>query len=104
LFEDIKNGKLLLDPATGKRLEDIVDDAEGEQKEDTSEDTQYSPKSIWILLCSILGILFGLALLSGLGVFFSSFLFTRKSQYLPPLDVHTKTITNALKSTNLVTT
>jgi len=65
---DIKDGKLLIDPSTGKKLSEDIDANSAEQKFEV-EDVKYSPKKILIIIASIIGCLIGLGLLIAVGYY-----------------------------------
>jgi len=82
---DIKNGKILIDPDTGKRLSQSVEDAEKEEKQN-QETASISPKDIMETIAIIIGIVIGIMLLIGLFYFVYTFVTTRKSTGDPPMD------------------
>lgn len=75
---DIVNGKIMVDPKTGKRLDEEIKDADM-QLQESLEVKPSSARSIWITICIILGTLLGLGILAGLFIFFSQFIFNRKT-------------------------
>jgi hypothetical protein len=77
---DIKNNELIIDPATGRRFDEELDDA---NKLD-SERSEGSAGILWLRVCMILGIILGISVLAGLLVIISQIMFTRKSAGLPP--------------------
>jgi len=77
---DIKNNELIIDPATGRRFDEELDDA---NKLD-SERSEGSAGILWLRICMILGIILGISVLAGLLVIISQIMFTRKSAGLPP--------------------
>jgi len=86
---DIKNGKLRVDPATGKRLSDDVKDA---NQQETADVPIYSPKYILEFIATIIGIIIGILLLCGLVYIIQYGLITRKSLGVPPVDPVTQQI------------
>ena len=82
---DIKNGKLLVDASTGKRLTDEVADADAEN-DTNNEPATISPRQIMETICIILGVILGLSLLSGLTYLIYYMFVTRKSLGIPPVD------------------
>ena len=91
---DIKNGKILIDPESGKRLSEYVKDAD-EQANDKQEAT-ITPKDILEYIAITLGIILGLTLISGLFYFIYTFVTTRKSTGDPPMDPKVATAINAV--------
>lgn len=81
---DIKDGKLVIDPKTGKSLADEVKTAEEQQAE--SLGVQVGARDIWLKVWIGIGIFVGVTLLFGLVVWLGSFFYDRKGQGLPPLD------------------
>lgn len=78
---DIKDGKLMVDPATGRRLDEEVKQAEAEQG---GTPKGGKPGAILNTVATVIGTLLGLALLALLIYFLSQALYTRKSAELPP--------------------
>jgi hypothetical protein len=74
---DIKNGKLVVDPATGKRLDDEI--AEARQQEEEIGKPGPGAGTIWLTICKILGIILGISFLAGIVVFLSYYFFASKS-------------------------
>ncbi len=80
---DIKHGKLLLDPATGRRFDEEVAQAESEETVDQGEGGNMG--KLWMWIAVALGVLLGLSGLAAILVVISQFLFTRKAADLPPI-------------------
>ncbi len=97
---DIKDGKLMLDPATGRRFDEEVQAADAANKGE--EPQGYSPGKLFMTICIVIGILLGFSLLAGIVVALSQFLFTRKSADLPAtpeaVDKLAKALGNAVGS------
>ena len=80
---DIKNGKLLIDPRTGNRLEDEVATAEIQQNESLEKPITSNARSIWITVCIILGTIIGLAILSTIIWGISTLFLNKQSLEMP---------------------
>lgn len=80
---DIKNGKLQVDPGTGKRLDKEVDDANAVDNEGTPQAT-IPPKKIVDYIFITLGVILGVLLLSGVLYAIRYMFVTRKSMGLGP--------------------
>jgi hypothetical protein len=97
---DIKDGKLMLDPATGRRFDEELQAADAANKGE--EPQGYSPGKLFTTICIFLGVLLGFSLLAGIIVAISQFMFTRKSADLPPtpeaVDKLAKALGNAVGS------
>jgi hypothetical protein len=87
---DIKNGKLQIDPSTGKRLSEVNEEAEDEGPK--IEESKISPKAIMETIFIILGIIIGISLIILLGYGIYYLIFTRKSLGIPPVDPKTAMI------------
>jgi len=94
---DIKNGKLLIDPSSGKRLSDEVDSASAENDIQIQPAT-ITPKQILDVVFTILGVILGFALLGGLIYIISYMFLTRKSLGLPPVNHATEALATKLGS------
>jgi hypothetical protein len=82
---DIKDGKLLIDPASGRRLDEEVQEVETQEAEVMGKvEPSTSARSIWMTVCIVLGVILGLGILFGLIYMISVHIFTRKSLELPP--------------------
>jgi len=84
---DIVNGKLVLDPATGKPFSEEIDDAEQRDAEDsiTFDETQEAnAAAMWKQICVVLGIILGVTVLAGILLFIYYIFGTRKTAGLPP--------------------
>jgi hypothetical protein len=92
---DIKNGSLLVDPATGRRLDDEVAEARDQEQEVGSAGP--SAGTIWIQICIILGTILGFSVLAGLIVFLATYFFTRKSNQLGDIDAKIVELQTALQ-------
>ena len=77
---DIKNGKLIIDPETGDRLEDVIDEAEMEDKPTQT----ISPRDILTTVAIICGVILGCFLLGLVVYAIYYFIVTRKSLGVPP--------------------
>jgi hypothetical protein len=82
---DIKNGKILIDPETGKRLSETVADQQ-EEANANNQNASISPKDILETIAIIIGIIIGISLLIGLFYLIYTFLTTRKSTGDPPMN------------------
>jgi len=81
---DIKGGKLLVDPATGRRLDEELLDAETGQSLDTKVEINPEERlAMFKRICIIIGYILGGCLLAILLSFFFSWMLNRKSQNLP---------------------
>ncbi len=96
--KDIKEGKLLVDPKTGRKLSDEVDLAESQQAESMEEPTA-SPRDIWLRVCIIIGTLLGISFLAMGIIMIGKALFDRKTQGLGPMDKGTAALYNTLPKT-----
>lgn len=88
--KDIVNGKLQIDPSTGKRLSEV--DAEANEEIENSLDAKevtISPKKIMDTIFIILGVIIGTSLLIMVGYLVYYGLVTRKSLGIPPIDPKT---------------
>jgi hypothetical protein len=92
---DIKNGKILIDPESGKRLSQTVEDAEAEAKLN-QEIPSVSSKYIIETMSIIIGVILGLGLLLGLFYLIYTFITTRKSTGDPPMDPKVAAAINAV--------
>ena len=79
---DIKNNELLIDPATGRRLDEELKEAS--ELDSEKIEAVVGAGTMWLRICMILGIMLGIAVLAGLLVVIAQMLFTRKSAGLPP--------------------
>lgn len=79
---DIKHGKLLVDPATGRRFDEEVNAAAAEDDTDTGDGG--STGKLWIMIATGIGVLIGISGLAAILVVISQWLFTRKAADLPP--------------------
>lgn len=77
---DIKNGKLVIDPETGERLEDVVNEAEQGDK----PEQKISPRDILTVVAIICGVILGCFLLGLVLYAIYYFILTRKSLGVPP--------------------
>jgi len=77
---DIRGGKLLVDPATGRRLDDEINAANAEQSPDTNVKSPEDTKKILLTICVIIGCIIGGCLLAGLVSFIFAWILNRKSQ------------------------
>ena len=93
--KDIKDGKILIDPATGKRLSETIKDAEYE-KLINKQEAIISPTDIIIYIAIIIGFIIGIMLLYGLFYFIYTFIVTRKSIGDPPIDPNVARAINAI--------
>jgi hypothetical protein len=82
---DIRDGQLVVDPTTGRRLSEEVDAAKQAQEASLEINPQASSKPFWRTLAIIFGVLIGLSVLAGLYLLFAKFVLTRKGQGLPPV-------------------
>ena len=82
---DIKDGKLLIDPKTGNRLDDEIKVAEDQQKGVLETETPTtSVRNIWITICIILGVMLGIGLIAVISILSSQYIFNKKTiDYLP---------------------
>lgn len=81
---DIKDGKLMLDPATGRRFDEEI--AAANAANQGAEIQQgFAPGKLFMTVCIVIGVLVGLGILAGILMAISQFLFTRKSADLPPV-------------------
>lgn len=78
---DIQNGKLLIDPATGRRLDEELKQADAEG---TIEPQGYAPGKLIETIAIVLGVILGLTILAAAIYGMSIFLFRRKDAGLPP--------------------
>lgn len=79
---DIKNGKLRVDPSTGKRLDEEVNNANAVDIEGTPQ-AIIAPKTIVDYIFIFLGVILGILLLSGVLYVIRYMFVTRKSMGLP---------------------
>jgi len=77
---DIKGGKLLVDPATGRRLDEELNAANAEQSIDIPVKSPEDTKKILLTICIIIGCIIGGCLLAGLISLIFSWTLNRKSQ------------------------
>ena len=91
---DIKNGKLLIDPSTGKRLSEVNEESEAEGPQ--IEESKISPRAIMETIFIILGIIIGISLIIMLGYGIYYLILTRKSLGIPPVDPKTSLITQKI--------
>jgi hypothetical protein len=96
--KDIKQGKLLVDPKTGRKLSEEVELAETLQAESMDEPTA-SPRDIWLRVCIIIGTLLGISFIALGIVALGKFMFDRKTQGIPPLDKATAALQKTLPKT-----
>lgn len=89
---DIKNGKLLIDPETGQRLQDVVNEAE---QEDKPEQT-ISPRDILTVVAIICGVILGCFVLGLVLYAIYYFILTRKSLGVPPEPENVKALVSAM--------
>lgn len=82
---DIRDGQLVIDPTTGRRLSEEVDVAKKEQDDSLEINPEASSKPFWRTLAIVFGVLIGLAVLAGLYLLFAKFVLTRKGQGLSPV-------------------
>jgi hypothetical protein len=80
---DIKNGKLLVDPSSGRRLDDEVATAEKQEKDALEKPDVSKARSIWITVCIILGTILGIAVLAGILWGISTFFLNKQSLEIP---------------------
>ena len=80
---DIKNNELLIDPATGRRLDDELKEANDIDSENMDSGA-VGAGTIWLRICIFLGMILGISVLAGLLIVIAQMLFTRKSAGLPP--------------------
>lgn len=96
---DIKNGNLVVDPKTGRRLQEEMDEAAKQEAETLEMPEASASRDTWLWVCTIVGALIGFGLLAGLIVFLFTWFVNRKGQGLPPLDEATqKLVTNLPKN------
>jgi hypothetical protein len=79
---DIKNNKLLIDPATGRRFDKELNDINANETENNQP--TIGAGTIWLKICMVLGIILGISVLAGVLIVIGQMLFTRKSAGLPP--------------------
>jgi hypothetical protein len=94
---DIKDGRILIDPKTGNRLDDEIKIAEDQKKEalGLDEEPTTSVRSIWITICIILGVLLGIGLIAIISVLSSQYIFNKKTMdFLPTLPGTTASATS----------
>jgi hypothetical protein len=83
---DIQNGTLLIDPASGVRLDETVNQANQEAKLNPEKvDATIGAGDIWMTVVTVLGIFFGITAVAGLIYIAHKFLLNRSSQGLPPV-------------------
>jgi hypothetical protein len=82
---DIRAGKLLVDPATGRRLDEELNQADREYMDPIPQSPEVTVKML-LRICIIIGCIVGGCLLAGVIAMFFSWMLTRKSQNLPPVD------------------
>jgi len=80
---DIRAGKLLVDPATGRRLDEELNQADREYMDPVPQSPEASVKML-LRICIVIGCIVGGCLLAGVIAMFFSWMLTRKSQNLPP--------------------
>ena len=88
---DIKDGKLLIDPSTGRRMDEEVQVAAEQKQEALGKDVPpgASARSIWMTVCIVLGVILGLGILFGIVYMISTHVLTRESAGLPPINAQT---------------
>jgi hypothetical protein len=82
---DIKNGKLLIDPSTGKKLSDVNDDANTVENEGSLGNTSAKPGNVMEYMAIAIGTILGLFLLCLAAYYMYKFLVDRQSQGLDPV-------------------
>jgi uncharacterized protein YneF (UPF0154 family) len=88
---DIKDGKLMIDPASGRRLDEEVQVADAQKQEALGKDVApgASARSIWMTVCIVLGVILGLGILFGIIYMISTHVLTREGAGIPPINVQT---------------
>jgi hypothetical protein len=91
---DVKDGKLLLDPATGKRFDQELEDKDAQINESLSAPSGQSMSNgkMWINICIAIGCIVGISLLAGLAIFIFTWTATRKTVGLPPAQPYPQNI------------
>ena len=99
--KDIKDGRLLIDPKTGKSLREENDDADAEVNASLQTDTDQNSKSTFIFVLVIVGIIVGLCGLALLIYVIQLLFSTREVANLPAITKDT--LAAAAKSGNVIT-
>lgn len=88
---DIGDGKLLIDPSTGRRMDEEVQVAAEQKQEAFGKDVPpgASARSIWMTVCIVLGVILGLGILFGIVYMISTHVLTREGAGLPPINAQT---------------
>jgi len=91
---DVKDGKLLLDPATGKRFDQELEDKDAQINETLSAPgiQTISNAKMWLNICITIGYIVGISLLAGLAMVIFTWTANRKSVGLPPAPPHPQNI------------
>ncbi len=91
---DIKDGKLLIDPSTGRRLDEEVQVADAQTAETLNKNvnTGASARSIWMAVCITLGVILGLGILFGIVYMISTHVLTREGAGIPPINAQTAAV------------
>jgi hypothetical protein len=88
---DIGDGKLLIDPSTGRRMDEEVQVAAEQKQEALGKDVPpgASARSIWMTVCIVLGVILGLGILFGIVYMISTHVLTREGAGIPPINAQT---------------
>jgi hypothetical protein len=98
-MRDIQNGKLVVDPATGQRLDQVVQEAEEETKEIDIPVPPNEQVSVWRTVAIVLGVLLGITVIALIVYWAQTFFVDRKTTELPELSGYVQT---AQKYTNSI--
>lgn len=83
---DIQNGKLLIDPSSGVRLDETVAESNQEAKLNPERvDASIGAGDIWMTVVTILGIFVGITAIAGCIYLAHKYLLNRSSQGVPPV-------------------
>lgn len=98
-MRDIQDGRLVVDPATGQRLDEVVKEADEETKEIEAPVPKEEQVSTWRTVAIVLGVFLGLSVLALLIYFAQTFFVDRKSTDLPDVS---EAVQTAQKYTNSI--
>ena len=91
---DIKNGKILIDPESGKRLSESVKDADDQAND--KQEARITPNDIMEVIAVIMGFILGLTMIFAIFYFIYTFFTTRKSTGDLPMDPKVAAAINAV--------
>lgn len=93
---DIKDGKLLIDPSSGRRLDEEVQVADEQKAEILGKEKGASARSIWLTVCIVLGSILGLGILFGIIYMISTHFLTREGAGIQPINLQTAALQAAM--------